>query len=68
MDSFGGYIVAYCAFVAAVLIIGLLIWSLLEVKKAREERVIYKDDIAGWLTPEYFTDDLDSNQIHIARR
>lgn len=30
--------------------------------------VIYKDDIAGWLTPEYFTEDLDSNQIHISRR
>ena len=29
---------------------------------------IYKGDIAGWLTPEYFTEDLDSNQIHISRR
>lgn len=29
---------------------------------------IYKDDIAGWLTPEYFTEDLDSNQIHISQR
>lgn len=28
---------------------------------------IYKDNIAGWLTPEYFTEDLDSNQAHISQ-
>lgn len=29
---------------------------------------IYKDQIAKWLTPEYFTEDLDSNQIRISQR
>lgn len=29
--------------------------------------VIYKKNIAGWLTPEYFTEVLDRNQIHISR-
>lgn len=29
--------------------------------------LIYKDDIAGWLTPEHFTDMIDTKQIHISR-
>lgn len=28
--------------------------------------IIYKDEIAGWLTPEYFTEDLDANQIRLS--
>ena len=31
-----------------------------------KESLIYKNEIAGWITPEYFTDDLDKNQIHIS--
>lgn len=33
-----------------------------------KESDIYKHEIAGWLTPEYFTKQLDTNQIHISRR
>lgn len=31
-----------------------------------KKSLIYKDEIAGWLTPEYFTEDLDTNQIRIS--
>jgi hypothetical protein len=33
-----------------------------------KESIIYKDEIAGWLTPEYFTDDLDANQVRLSSR
>ena len=35
---------------------------------ACKESIIYKDEIAGWITPEYFTEDLDANQVRISSR